>query len=831
VEGVGPQGAEAGSPSGGGWRAAIERGFEAWGFFVCRWRWPVLVTSLLVTAICASFVPGVTVDNSTEALLLSDDPEVVTYNAFRDEFSRDDRILVAVEAPDLFGAAFLERLRALHRAIEAEVPYIEEVESLVNARLVRGVGDELIVGELLEDWPDSEADRERARALALANPLYQNALIGRDRTVTALAIKPFTFTAAQDDFDALSGFDDEASSGDESVPYLTAPESDELMAKLLALVERHERDDFRLYVAGALPMTYRMNQGLQDDLGLLMPVTLLVMGIVLGVLFRRVGAVVLPLLIVVLSLVTTIGIMVMLGIPGSSAIQILPIFLLTVGVCDAVHILTLTYRYRAAGQGQHEAIAHALGHSGLAVWMTSLTTAAGMSSFAFAKMAAIVHLGFLAPLGVMLAFVYTVTLLPALLAIFPLRAPRGFGTGRRLPFEGFLVAAGDFATRAPWRVLLPTALLAGLMVLGAMQVSFSHNGLLWFPEDDGIRRDFEFIDDTLGGSVSVDVVIDAREPGGLYEPELLRRIERIVTEAQNLPAAPLFIVKGASIVDIVQETHQALSGGGVEMRRIPGSRQAVAQELLLFENSGSDDTAEFVDSEYRRARINLRVPFVDALLYPKLLDDLDALVAKRLEGTADYEITGLMTLLARIFEAVIESMMRSYIFALLVITPLMMLLLGSLRRGLVSMVPNLLPVLATLGVMGWAKIPADSTTILIGAMVIGLAVDDTIHFMHKFQGYFEAGADLRVAVRETLRTTGSALLFTSLVIAGGFMIFTLSEMSNMRAFGMLAALASVVAFAADLLVAPALLTLVERTRRQRAVSPPLAEPQPAVAGS
>ena len=175
-----------------------------------------------------------------------------------------------------------------------------------------------------------------------------------------------------------------------------------------------------------------------------------------------------------------------------------------------------------------------------------------------------------------------------------------------------------------------------------------------------------------------------------------------------------------------------------------------------------------------------------------------------------------MTLLARLFGAVIDSMMRSYAFALIVITPMMMLLLGSFRRGVVSMVPNLLPVLATLGVMGWFQLPLDATTMLIGAMVIGLAVDDTIHFMHKFQGYYDEAHDLPAAVRETLRTTGSALLFTSLVISSGFLVFGQAYMSNTRTFGMVAAMAAIVAFVADLLVAPALLTLVERYRRRRA---------------
>ncbi len=526
-------------------------------------------------------------------------------------------------------------------------------------------------------------------------------------------------------------------------------------------------------------------------------------------------------MVVGLSLTATLGMMILLGIPGSTAVQILPVFLLTVGVCDAVHILAIVYRYRMEGMEKDDAIAKALAHSGLAVLMTSVTTAAGMISFVTSEMAAIQHLGILAPIGIFLAFIFTMVLLPSLLAVFPLPPPkRGRISEGLFPFEKVLMAAGRFAVRSPWRVLVPTTGLIILAVMGAMQVTFSHNGLSWFPEDDRTRVDFELIDRKLGGSISMDLIIDTGEVGGLYDPAFLEELDRVSFEVANVAVPPVVVSEALSIRDIVVETHQALNENRAEMRIVPASREAVAQELLLFENSGSDDTQELVDSEFRLTRINFRVPFIDALLFPDFLEAADRVVGKRLDGTAEYEITGLMMLLAEIFDAVIVSMGRSYVFAICVITPLMMLLLGSLRRGLVSMVPNLLPIVSVLAVMGWMKIPIDSTTMLIGAMVIGIAVDDTIHFMHKFHRYFEETGDLEHAVNETLRTTGSALLFTTLVLMAGFQVFGLSEMANIRVFGTLSAFAAGVALLADLLVAPALLSVVEGARTRRAVEGP-----------
>lgn len=242
------------------------------------------------------------------------------------------------------------------------------------------------------------------------------------------------------------------------------------------------------------------------------------------------------------------------------------------------------------------------------------------------------------------------------------------------------------------------------------------------------------------------------------------------------------------------------------------STALVAQELLLFEQSGSDDLESLVDPGYRKARLSFRVPWVDALLYPAFIAEIRQEVGEELGDAVGFEMTGLLVVLASVFDALLTSMTRSYGIALMLITPMMIGLLGSISRGLLSMIPNLLPVLFTLGVMGWFDMPLDISTIMIGAIVIGVAVDDTIHFMHKFQRYYEQTGDARAAIRQTLETTGAALLFTSLVLTGGFGIIAFGTLVNIRNFGLLAAFSTSTAFLADLLVSPALMVLATRRR-------------------
>ena len=241
-------------------------------------------------------------------------------------------------------------------------------------------------------------------------------------------------------------------------------------------------------------------------------------------------------------------------------------------------------------------------------------------------------------------------------------------------------------------------------------------------------------------------------------------------------------------------------------------RALLAQELLLFENSGADHLEDFVDPQLSMARLSLHTTFADGDAYVPFVARLEAGLREILGDGPGITVTGIGVLMGRTFRLLDITMAQSYAIALLVITPLMVLLIGDLRRGLLSMIPNLLPIWLTLGLMGLLGIPLDSSTLLLGCVLIGLAVDDTIHFMHKFQHYMVLHGDARRAVRETLETTGAALFFTTLVITAGFSTMFFGYMNNTREFGMLAGFAATTAFLADLLVAPALMALATRQR-------------------
>jgi len=801
----------------------IEAGFRVWADFVYRRRWVVLVLCAAASGLLISFAPGLRIDNSAKSMLRAGDPARQRYDAFLEQFGQDHLVLIAIEAPDLFDLAFLRKLRDFHREIEATIPYVDEVTSLLNVRHTHGEGDELVVEDLMEDFPETQAEARSLRERVEGTPYYRDLLVDAELSLTGVLVEPLVYTTRGSDADALAGFEDDplADTASDAVrESLSTAETTELVEAILALAERTNAPGFRIHVAGSTTANNRTAVVVLQDIQRFLGGTVVVIGLLLWLLFRRVSATVLPLLVVFVALFATFGVMALCDIPTSVSGQVLVPLLIAVGVCDALHLLVLVYRGLASGASRREALVDALGHAGLAVTMTSLTTAGGLLSFLSAELAQLVNLGIAAPIGIGIAYVLTMTLLPAAIAVLPLRARESSGakrTDERLAFA--LVRVGDFATSHPRSVLVGTGLLTLVAATGLLQLRYSQDILRWFPEHEPLRRATERIDERLRGSTALELVLDTGQENGLHDPALLEAIDRAMQQAAAYEDEFLATGKVASFVDVLKETHRALNENRPDYYAIPKDRELVAQELLLFENSGSDDLEELVDTRFQKARVTIRTPSTDYIHYPRFIENMRAIFREALGPDIGLELTGSASLYARTFSVVNASMARSYVIAFLLITPLMVLMIGEWRTGLLAMIPNVLPVFLTLGLMGWLRIPVDSATLLVGCIIVGLAVDDTIHFMHRFQRSHAETRDVPAAVRETLASTGTALLYTSLVISLGFLVMILAYMNNTRAFGVLAAFATGVALLADVLLAPALLVAAQRRRGGEGRSP------------
>ncbi|MFH2100347.1 MAG: efflux RND transporter permease subunit, partial [Pseudomonadota bacterium] len=526
--------------------------------------------------------------------------------------------------------------------------------------------------------------------------------------------------------------------------------------------------------------------------------------------FRTLSGVLWPMATVVLALGSTLGIMAATGIPLTMPTQILPSFVMAVGVGDSVHILAIFYRRLRMGDSRENAMAFAMGHSGLAIVLTSVTTAGGLLSFATAEIAPIAHLGIFAATGVLLALFYTLVFLPAMVAIFPPQAPKRKDSAEVQPLDRFLASVGDLATRRPWTILSVTAVLLALGFTGAMNLKFSHDPMRWLPPDAPIRVDSDFISGKLKGTVTMEALVDAGRPGAFHEPKNLAALDTLAAEAEAYHQEGLYVGQTSSVVDVLKEIHQAVNENRPEFYALPGDRRLAAQELLLFENAGSDDLEQLVDPDFSMARLTFKLPSMDAQAYEGFSRHMETRFHEEFGPDVEVRFTGLVSLLSRTFTAVMRTMAESYVIAFGVITLLMILLIGSFRIGLVSMIPNVAPIILCLGLMKLIHVPLNAFTILIGSVAIGLAVDDTIHFMHNFRRYLGMTKSVAEAVHETLQTTGRAMLFTSIVLSCGFYVLCFASMDITIRFGMLTGTAILFALAADFLVAPALMAVIFR---------------------
>jgi predicted RND superfamily exporter protein len=795
-------------------RERFENGFEAWAGVVARWRHAVVLLSIAAAALSATQLPTITVDTSNESYLLEDDPARLAYDDLREQFGRDQVMIITLEPENIFDLEFLTFLKELHEALEDDVPHVDRVTSLINIRSVEGRDDVLVVGDLLEEMPASRAELEALRKRVLSRPSYRDTVISEDGRITGIIVETDAYSQ-EDDFDALAEFEDGAldaalgESGGERVP-LTPEENSAVVETAKVVLARFERDDVVIGQAGSLMLAHEVTLSMLRELPIFFGGSLIVIAVALFVLFRRVESCLMALFVVTLSVLGTLGSLGAVGQPITLLTQILPSFMLSVGVGYSVHLLAIFFQRLDAGDARQAALVGALRHSGPPILMTALTTLAGLSSFLVATMPPVIDFGIAAIFGVAWTLVFNLTLLPALICILPMRGRRTSGGSVRA--SRLLQAIGSTSARHPWKVVVGAATLALASAFSTSFIRVSNDPIEYLAPDSAYRIAHDYIDGRFGGSATLELILETDGENGLYEPSVMNRIERLDAYTARFAYEGQTLGETTSVLDILKETHQALNANDSAFYAVPQDRALIAQELFLFENSGSEDLERVVDPQFQRARHTTRIRFAGGNTLARMIRELEKDLPEILEPEISWVMTGAMALIATAVDATSTSLIRTYTLALALITPLMMVMIGSLRAGLVSMAPNLLPILFTLGTMPLLGTPLDLFTMMVGCIAIGLAVDDTLHFIHGFRARHAAHGDPHRAIEETLHTTGRALLFTSIVLSVGFLVLTFSSMANLRALGGLTALSISAAFILDIIVTPALLVLVTPKR-------------------
>ena len=795
----------------------LSRFFVRLGGYLLKHPKAALSIILLLLFILMSALPRLTIDTSAEGFLYDNAEAIVRYDAFRQEFGRDEFFVVAITGVDVFSLDFLNKLEDLHRHLEMNLDRLQDVESLVNVRSIYGDGDDLIAEELLETLPVDETELAIIKQRVRSKPVYYDRLINREETAVAIMVKliPYVQTGT---IEGVNGTEPVYENLSEAEIYQTY---DALMS--IVDEKKGEFEGVKMYVGGTQAIGSYMGTVLQKDFGQFTVVALLMVMIFLWAMFHRVSAVLIPIFVMLIGIISCISMMVWLGFPMQITSSILPSFLLAVCVGDSVHLLSIFYHHYDMGEKKQDAILHAMEHTGVAVLFTTLTTAASLLTFATSDIRPVASLGLFAAVGSIIAFLSTVLLVPVLLQLSNIKRKAvvkgseksSYYDATKMNENSFIYkftrACIHISTTHP-KVVVSTAVALMIMSVSIVpNIRFAQDALEWFPDDVDVKVAVKAIEAEITGSLPVEVIIDSGKPQGALNPEFLQNIDTWLEGLKGTSLNGIKVVTASGLTTLIKETHQAMNGNDKDFYIVPDKQELIAQELLLIEMDQAKDLFQFVDKTYQKTRVTIILPWGDAIKFngmqAQLRDSYIAAMGPELSAQYPVQITGVIPVFSTMFTAMIDSAAESYFFAFAVICIMMIVLLRNFVDGVISMIPNLLPIMLVLAYMTVADIPLDVFTVLIGSIALGLCVDDTVHFMHGFKMAYARSGNTLQAIEETLFSTGKAMLITTVVLCCGFLTFTLSDLNNMDLFGFLTAVCILIALLADFLIAPALMVL------------------------
>ena len=598
-------------------------------------------------------------------------------------------------------------------------------------------------------------------------------------------------------------------------------------------------EQFEFYPIGMAGMM-ESSMDIMIQSGVLLGIGVVLLVILLWTLFQTAAAVIWPVLCIVASLVWVVGGMTWLGIPTSQLLALSAMLVLAVGVADCVHVMSEYLYYRRAEFTHEDAMRKSYEKTGVPILLTTLTTMAGMGAIAFGGIGQFVVFGISSAAGVFSAFVFTLFVLPSLLELWHPNPNKGTAipismAGKiwhiltlpvRLLFAVFgkiglswlftaawlpplLARIPQFSFRFRGLIIIVFTLIFGICLYGASKVKIDSNLVDLFREGTPLRVTYEIVDTHMAGTSSMEIMMDFQEEDALSDPKVLQTIDQLQDEIESKYSH--LVTRTNSIADLVKSMHKTIQDGNQNFYTIPDDQQAVSQLLYLFNSSAPEDRQALVSDDYSRSHISIQMRNAGSVEYAELLErmqqDIDAAFSQlstKYEGQK-ITVTGSVALLMQLADVISNLQVKSLTIAVVIISAFLMLALGSFYGGLIAIIPNMLPSVFAFGLMGLFGIPLDTDTLMIAPLIIGIAVDDTIHFVTHYRMALAKHGDLVRAIKEAVLQVGQAVTFTTLVLGICFFMLTFSDYLGLAKVGFFGALAIFVALLCDLLFLPALI--------------------------
>lgn len=750
--------------------------------WLSRWRYGLIFLILLLVIWAASGMQFLQFKSDYRMFFSEDNPQLLAFEKLQDTYSKSDNVLFVIAPKD--GKVFtVEVLAMLEKMTEMawQIPFSSRVDSITNFQYSRAIEDDIIVEDLIfEAEKLTASELEKLEKIAVNEPLLVNNLISPKAHVTGINV-----------ILQLPGKDQNS-----EIPKVVQ------FVRDLAAKMREQYPNIDIYLTGGAMMDNAFGEISASDMQQLVPIMFIVLLITLGLLLATITGIVTTTIIIVFSVISTLGLAGWLGISMSPPTAPLPNIIMTLAVADSVHIMASFFYCLREGMAKRAALTESFHLNFQAIFLTSFTTAIGFLSMNFSDSPPFHDLGNLAAIGVTIAFILTITLLPALLMILPSKFPKQ----RQVPVMSYL---SEFVIQRR-KILLwsITALMLGL-VLFIPKNELNDNYLKYFDESIEFRQVTEFTIDNLSGADYLDYSIESGEANGINDPQFLIKLDEFANWFRQQPEVRYVY----SITEVIKRLNKNMHGDDSNWYKLPESRELTAQYLLLYEMSlpyGLD-----LNDRLNVDKSATRITVILESLSSKELLALELRAKQWLQGqtTIKSVATGTSLIFAHIGQRNIHSMLIGTAVALLLISLVLIFALRSLKLGLISLIPNLMPAIMAFGLWGLLVGQISLAVSVVAAMTLGIVVDATIHFLTKYlHARQKQGKNAMDAVRYAFATVGTAISVTAVVLIAGFSIIIFSHFHINSVMGILTAIIIVFALITDFLLLPPLLMKVDRDK-------------------
>jgi predicted RND superfamily exporter protein len=882
---------------------AISDYFEHLPDRVRPWRWTIITFALVSTIFMAVGSTKFVIDITVDSWFSEDDPVLQSLDEFREQFGSDDGLFIVYEAKDgdVFSPTSLRLIDQLTNSLSRwqdipqstlsaagitpelalELGHIKRVQSLTNVRIQVNTADTLSSPRLIQNLAMSAAETQQVKAIAMAQsnlPLFlfsKNYRYGAIMVTTDFGAIPLAASLnnsldldlgintndlmVDNEFELAADFGSDLSSSFDVNAIQTQVRFEDMDSGLyLTFMEAVSRlykqpefaQQFNFYPIGNAAMVELAVDDLMQA-GMLLLGMVLVINVLLWTLFHSASAVLWPQIAIGISALFVVGTLGWLGLESSTLISLTVMLIVAVGVADCVHVMSSYVYFRRNGHEHEPALSKAYGKTGLPILLTTITTMAGMGALTITGMAQFVMFGITSAAGVLLAFLYTIFLLPVLMDLWhPMPKEKSSlpKTGWRLwlsyliwpvallfkllwllgwPVRVIMLRSGlywllsgiwlqDLLDKIPafvqhykYTVNFAFVSLFVVCLYGATQVKVDSNIAELYREGSPLRTAYTIVDEHMMGTGSLEILVDMQQSDALMQAGILQTMDRLQRHIEN--KYHQHVIRTHSLADLVKDTHAIMQNGSEVYKTIPDDNLAVSQLLYLFNSSNPEERRALVNDDYSQSHISIQLRNAGSSEYAEFFElvqiDIEQAFAayKGQYPNMDVHVTGTLAMLMRLMDDMSNNQFKSLALAMVIISGLLVLTLGSVQAGLMSIIPNMIPATLAFGLMGLLDIPLDTDTLMIAPLIIGIAVDDTIHFITHYRMALAKHGDMRLALVDTIKEVGQAVTFTSLVLGCGFFMLSFSNYLGLAKVGAFGSLAIFVALLCDLLFFPALI--------------------------